>query len=149
MAGSTYLQVPSDLDHKDFFERIVRLIDELYGQRGKIKSTTALKDLTVTVNKLIKELNDLKHKTIFESPVSYSDDFVLEDFDLVYWAKLKSEINNTEQWALNSFTYNPAQTDPGDLTQIVSDPPTQAEVQAIQDKVNQILSILRNSNIIA
>ena len=37
-----------------------------------------------------------------------------------------------------------------DLTQTISNPPTQAEVQAIQDKVNELLASLRtdNSNIL-
>lgn len=30
-----------------------------------------------------------------------------------------------------------------DLTQTISDPPTQAEVQAVQDKVNELLEALR------
>ncbi len=33
-----------------------------------------------------------------------------------------------------------------DLTQTISNPPTQAEVQAIQDKVNELLSNLRSDN---
>lgn len=33
-----------------------------------------------------------------------------------------------------------------DLTQTISDPPTQAEVQAIQDKVNELLGNLRSDN---
>lgn len=33
-----------------------------------------------------------------------------------------------------------------DLTQSISNPPTQAEVQAIQDKVNELLTNLRSDN---
>lgn len=33
-----------------------------------------------------------------------------------------------------------------DLTQSISNPPTQAQVQAIQDKVNELLANLRSDN---
>ena len=33
-----------------------------------------------------------------------------------------------------------------DLTQTISNPPTQAEVQAIQDKLNELLGNLRSDN---
>ncbi len=33
-----------------------------------------------------------------------------------------------------------------DLTQTISNPPTQAQVQAIQDKVNELLQALRSNN---
>ncbi len=45
-------------------------------------------------------------------------------------------------------TNNPQQAAIAQLTQTISSPPTQAEVQAIQDKVNSILTALGNANII-
>ena len=45
-------------------------------------------------------------------------------------------------------TNNPQQAAIAKLTQTISSPPTQAEVQAIQDKVNSIISALGNANII-
>jgi len=46
-------------------------------------------------------------------------------------------------------TDNPIQDAIANLTQTISDPPTQAEVKAIQDKVNDILGALRSADIIS
>lgn len=47
-----------------------------------------------------------------------------------------------------SFTNNPQSADPGDLDQTISGTYTQAEVQAISDKVDAILAGLRTAKIL-
>ncbi len=41
------------------------------------------------------------------------------------------------------------QTAEADLSQTISDPPTQAEVQAITDKIDALLAKLRSANVLA
>ena len=48
-----------------------------------------------------------------------------------------------------SATANPEQAAEADLNQTITDPPTQAEVQAISDKVDAILAKLRSADIIS
>lgn len=45
--------------------------------------------------------------------------------------------------------FSPSRVDPvNDLTQTISDPPAQAEVQAIQDKLNELLGALRAAGLL-
>ena len=60
-----------------------------------------------------------------------------------------TEINTLTEYVDTNFTNNPIQASIGSLALTISNPPTQAEVQAIASKVDDILVKLRDSNIIA
>ena len=47
------------------------------------------------------------------------------------------------------YTVNPPQTDPGNLGLTVSAVYVQAELQSMSDKIDEILEVLRNSNILS
>ena len=68
------------------------------------------------------------------------------DLDATFEASLKNADNHTS----GSTNYVLArQAAEADLDQTITDPPTQAEVQAISDKVDAILAKLRSANVIA
>ena len=60
-----------------------------------------------------------------------------------------TEITTLTEYIDTNFTNNPIQASIASLAITVSNPPNQAEVQAIADKVDDILVKLRDSNIIA
>ena len=60
-----------------------------------------------------------------------------------------TEITTLTEYVDTNFTNNPSQASIASLAITVSNQPTQAEVQAIADKVDDILVKLRDSNIIA
>ena len=99
---------------------------------------------TQNINTNTQDINDLQTNTVkiqnspkIKEALEYETSVTsFNDYNLV-----------SKKYVGDNFTNNPSQSDPGDLTQSISDPPTQTEVQNIQDKVNEILQVLRDSNI--
>lgn len=139
---STFIQLPADVSNpmelRRFLDKLIQQLDTAFGNRGNnafVSGQNFLSGVT-TLQELITRLQTeiTKYEPKFEKHTAFN-----KDFGTI--AGTVTEGGTT--------TNNPKQDAISDLNQTISDPPTQAEVQAISDKVDEILNALRNANIIS
>ena len=173
MAGNTFIQVPNDITSpiilKRFLGKLILELDKAFGNRGQVSfaTNTDLNRYLVSITKQIEDIiteGETYTKLDGSRPntgiQTYSDSFVFTNAnDLItkvyvdteittLTEYVDSEITTLTEYIDTNFTNNPIQASIGSLALTVSNPPTQAEVQAIADKVDDILVKLRASNII-
>ena len=180
MAGSTFIQVPQNIEEpqqmRRFLDKLVQQLDVAFGNRGDeaFVTTNGFLARVNTVAELISAIQDelLDYSKTdgtreFTAKVSYNSpkSFVSGSNELVdvNYVETNYEPKITKNTAFNkdfgiipgtvteggTTTNNPTQGALPDLNQTISNPPTQAEVQAISNKVDSILNALRASNIIS
>lgn len=177
MVGSTFIQVPPDVTDartlKRFLDKLVLQLDVAFGNRGNNSFATNTQVLS-NVGSLQELINILNEQSLtyslvdgtrpYTNVVSYSKDNVLKDLNLVHkkYTTDTFEPKFDKNTAFNknfgttsgtvteggTTTNNPIQPAITDLGLTISNPPTQAQVQQISNKVDSILAILRSTNII-
>jgi len=149
MAGSI-IQVPNDLDNKEvlkrFLQELITRLNEIFGFSGKIKFMTEqnMEERFSGFKILIRRYNDIAFKNEhneFDNPISYTGDINVLEGELPQLWQVKKLDSEVKQWTSDNFV---SKTNIDYLTQTISDPPTQEEVQNIQDKVNEILQYFNN-----
>lgn len=192
MAGSTFMQIPSDVTDprslRRFLDKLVQQLDVAFGNRGDGAFTTeqnflegvaTIDDVLAAVNAEALKYSKLDGSREYTDLVSYNfsptfssnnqivtkqyvDNSVNAKIDkdgsenftgIVSYDSDKTFTDDKElvakKYVDDNFTNNTQQATIADLSQTISDPPTQAEVQTISDKVDAILSALRGADVIA
>jgi len=179
MANSSFIQLPQNVSDpkqlRRFLDKLVLQLDIAFGNRGSSKFTTS-KEVNSDIQSIQETLDYIKGEegkfvkkdgtTSFTDIVAYDEDKTFTDSKSLIAKKYvddKFEPKFNKNTAFNkdfgttsgtvteggTTTNNPMQDAIADLDQTISDPPTRDEVQAISDKVDEILSALRNANIIS
>jgi hypothetical protein len=178
MVNSSFIQLPQDVSDpqqlRRFLDKLILQIDIAFGNRGNIAFATTseiasdINSIQETLDYIISEEKKfirIDGSIDFTNIVKYSSDLTFtDDKSLIAkkYADDKFELQFSKNTAFNknfgtvagtvteggTTTNNPQQSAISNLNQTISDPPTQAEVQAISDKIDIILSALRNANII-
>lgn len=160
---------------KRFLDTLVLKLDEAFGNRGSNEFATvggvnseisSIQELIVEINKENATLVKLDGSREITGVLKYSGDLPInEDKEIPHNKHLKDNyepIIPIKNSAFNknfgttadtvteggTTTNNPMQADIANLGLTISNPPTQAQVQAVADKVDSILVALRNANII-
>ena len=174
---STFIQLPQDikdpLQLRRFLDKLVQQLDIAFGNRGTspfvttdgfLRGVNTLQELISAIQEEAKLYSKTDGSRAFTGVVSYDEDKQLVGNNLVdvHYVEGYAEPKFAKRTAFNkdfgsstgtvteggTTTNNPIQPIISDLNQTISDPPTQAEVQAISDKVDAILDALRNANIL-
>ena len=161
-----------------FLEKLVLQLDIAFGNRGDadfasgsevdnmITNISSMQELIDAINELALDYSLIDGSRDYTGIVSYdSDKTFTDDKELIAkkYADDTFEPTFSKNTAFNknfgattgtvteggTTTNNVEQAAEADLNQTISDPPTQAEVQAISDKVDSILAKLRASDIIS
>ena len=174
MAGNTFIQVPNDITSpiilKRFLGKLILELDKAFGNRGQV-SFASNKDLNSYLLSITEQIEGVITEGLTYTKLdgsrpntgvqTYSDSFVFTnandlitkfyvDTEIVTLTNyVDTEITTLTEYVDTNFTNNPIQAGIAELALVVSDPPTQSEVQAIADKIDDILVKLRDSNIIA
>lgn len=175
MAGSSFIAVPPNINDsivlKRFLDTLVLKLDEAFGNRGSNEFATvggvnSIQELIVEINKETATLVKLDGSREITGVLKYSGDLPInEDKEIPHNKHLKDNyepIIPIKNSAFNknfgttadtvteggTTTNNPRQADIANLGLTISNPPTQAQVQAVADKVDSILAALRNANIL-
>lgn len=175
MAGSSFIAVPPNINDslvlKRFLDTLVLKLDEAFGNRGSNEFATvggvnSIQELIVEINKEIATLVKLDGSREITGVLKYSGDLPInEDKEIPHNKHLKDNyepIIPIKNSAFNknfgttadtvteggTTTNNPRQADIANLGLTISNPPTQAQVQAVADKIDSILAALRNANIL-
>lgn len=175
MAGSSFIAVPPNINDslvlKRFLDTLVLKLDEAFGNRGSNEFATvggvnSIQELIVEINKETATLVKLDGSREITGVLKYSGDLPInEDKEIPHNKHLKDNyepIIPIKNSAFNknfgttadtvteggTTTNNPRQADIANLGLTISNPPTQAQVQAVADKVDSILVALRNANIL-
>ena len=174
MGGNTFIQVPNNIENsltlKRFLSKLVLELDVAFGNRGNNSFTTnsSLSSVLTTLNTKINSIEEdgltyskLDGSRELTGIQTYESSFVFTNAnelitklyvdDEVQIAKdyTDSEVLVLKDYVDTNFTNNPIQVAISDLALTISNPPTQAQVQAISNKVDSILAALRSSNIIS
>jgi len=170
------MDVTNPVELRRFLDKLVQQVDVAFGHRGSSgfatetsinKGITSIQELIKAINIELLTYSKLDGSRNYDGIVSYSttNSFASGSNELVdvnYVESNYEPILSTKGTAFNkdfgtsagtvteggTTTYNPKQSSISSLNQIISNPPTQAEVQAISNKVDKILSTLQLSNII-
>jgi len=166
MNNFTFTQLPGDITDarqlRRFLSKLLLELDKAFGNRGNTSFTfnkdfkTAVSDINTALDSLQIAINDTN--TALDSLNTFVDTLPTKDYLSINY----EPIIPTKGTAFNkdfgttagtvteggTTTNNPKQPAIAALNQTISDPPTQAEVQAISDKVDSILTALTNANII-
>lgn len=175
MAGSSFIAVPPNINDsivlKRFLDTLVLKLDEAFGNRGSNEFVTvggvnSIQELTVEINKETATLVKLDGSREITGVLKYSGDLPInEDKEIPHNKHLKDNyepIIPIKNSAFNknfgttadtvteggTTTNNPRQANIANLGLTISNPPTQAQVQAVADKIDNILVALRNANIL-
>lgn len=175
MAGSSFIAVPPNINDslvlKRFLDTLVLKLDEAFGNRGSnefvtVDGVNSIQELIVEINKETATLVKLDGSREITGVLKYSGDLPInEDKEIPHNKHLKDNyepIIPIKNSAFNknfgttadtvteggTTTNNPRQADIANLGLTISNPPTQAQVQAVADKVDSILVALRNANIL-
>ena len=166
MALSTFIQIPNDISNdevlKRFLNKLIEQLDIAFGNRGDnpfstsstisndfIQMNQSIADIVAQINNELQALYDEINKTIDSSNYLLKDGSVAATGILKYEQAHTFQNDNDIISRKGAEDLRPTQGAISDLTQAITDPPTQSEVQNIQDKVNQILAALRAAKIIA
>ena len=174
MVGNTFIQVPNNIENsltlKRFLSKLVLELDVAFGNRGNNSFTTnsSLSSVLTTLDTKIKSIEEdgltyskLDGSRELTGIQTYESSFVFTNSnelitklyvdDEVQIAKdyTDSEVLLLKDYVDTNFTNNTIQVAISDLALTISNPPTQAQVQAISNKVDSILVALRSSNIIS
>ena len=168
--------VSEPLQLRRFLDKLVQQLDVAFGNRGDnsfvtndgfLRRVNTIQELIAALQEEAKTYSKTDGSRPYTNKVSYDSDktFVSGSNELVsvkytedtYEPKFDKLTAFNKDFGTTSGTVteggtttnNPEQSAISDLNQTISDPPTQAEVQAISDKVDDILSALRNANIIS
>lgn len=177
MERSTFIQVPPDVTDvrtlKRFLDKLVLQLDIAFGNRGTESFTkhSVFSNSISSMQELIDILNAKEHtyslldgSRDYTGVVAYDTEKTLDDLSLVYKKHIDDNFEPVfeKSTAFNkdfgvtagtvteggTTTTNPIQPALANLGLTISNPPTQSEVQAISDKVDALLVILRSANII-
>ena len=165
MPDSSFIAVPGDIAEnpivlRRFLLTLIEQLDIAFGNRGTnpFATASAVDETTAEISKIITEASAITEAEL-------ADKLTADLADLLYvrqdgtndstaiqsYDSAKTFISDqqliSKKYADDSFTLNPQQTDPGDLSQTITGP-TIIEVQNISDKIDAILALLRTANII-
>ena len=170
------LDVSDPIQLRRFLDKLVQQLDISFGNRGDSPFVSAnhflsgigtIQDLIGALEKEALTYSKIDGSRDYTAIVKYSSDRVFSTgsnqlvdvkyTEDTYEPKFSKNTSFNKDFGTTSGTVteggtttnNPEQASISDLTQVISNPPTQAEVQAIQDKVNSVLSSLRLANIIS
>jgi hypothetical protein len=154
MVGSTFIQVPHDVNDatslKRFLQKLVEQLDIAFGNRGDAAfvtsstSTTNLEQLQNSINAIASSLSNystLDGSRDYTGIVGYNIDKTFTTSTDIISKKYADDL-------VIGLTSNPEQVAITSLAQTISATYVQGEVQAISSKVDAILVALRNANII-
>lgn len=155
MAGSTFIQIPSDLSDyttmRRFLEKLVQQLDIAFGNRGTsgFSSVSTVVDLNNLVTNIESSLNSkistaLQGYSRLDGTREYSG---IVSYDASKVFTLPEELIS-KSYVDTNFTNNPIQANIPLLEQTISLMYTQSELQDISDKVDSIIEGLVASNII-
>jgi len=148
MVGKSTIQIPSNVGDATVLKRfLLELVNYIDTARG-------LKDGDNVIT--LSYVSDVIKPYVDDSFIGYATESWVTNTALASYAT-ESWVTSTalsgyatESWVTNlAYTSNPEQTAIADLNQTISATYTQSEVQAISDKVDDMLSALRGSNIIS
>lgn len=166
---ATLIQVPNNLSDeaslRRFLGEVIIAIDSALGLRdGTTSSDTGLSGRISSIEGELTSMVKTDGSRPFTSAINYTSSISPTAYTLISkeWADTAYKPNFNENTAFNkdfgtisgtvteggTTTNNPLQGTIVPLNQVISGPPTQAEVQAISDKVDEILVSLQNANII-
>lgn len=154
MAGSTFIQVPHDVNDtmslKRFLQKLVEQLDVAFGNRGDTAFITT-SDNTTNLTQLQNSINSIASLQGTYSTLDGSRDYT----NVVGYNANKTFTTSTDiiskKYAddlVIGLTANPEQAAITSLAQTISATYVQSEVQAISSKVDAILVALRSANII-
>ena len=152
MNNFTFTQLPSDITDasqlRRFLSKLLLELDTAFGNRGSNNFIgsgdfdAAINNINVALNNLSVVVNALPTKN-----------YLSTNYEPIIGTKgtaFNKDFGNTTGTVTEggTTTNNPKQPAIAPLAQTISNTPTQAEVQAISDKVDNILTALTNANII-
>jgi len=167
--------IDNNLELRRFLDKLVLQLDIAFGHRGDsaFVSNSIIENNTLKLQRLVEELfqenltfSKLDGSRDYTNKISYNDDKTFtsgsNEIPDIKYVEAFAEPAITKNTAFNknfgtasgtvteggTTTNNPKQDSIDKLNQAISDPPTQAEVQAISDKIDTLIDTLKNANII-
>ncbi len=152
--ANTFIQIPSNLQEniilRRFLEKLVEQLDIAFGNRGSVQFTT-----DTTTNTLVAQINislatiesnidTLQIEVAGKEPAFTKNTAFNKNFGVG-----NDDVARGDHLHPGDYTNNPEQPAIADLNQVISNNYQDGEVQAISDKVDEILAALRASDIIS
>lgn len=151
MAGNTFIAIPPNVTDptnlKRFLNVLVEKLDIAFGNRGT-KSFASASGISASITNITELIDAINEEILEYSRIDGTRDFT----GIVGYNEDKTFTSDTDiiakKYVDDNFTNNPKQAAIANLGLTISNPPTQAEVQAVSNKVDAILAALRSANII-